>query len=192
MAPRRKFTRDSIIDAAFEVASAEGLEQITIRKVADQLGGSIAPIYVNFADVQELKDAVIRKLQTIASEMLAASYHPDPFLNIGIASIKFARAYSILYKELVMHNQAALGQVQPDPAILLQMMKQNPQLQPFTDEELMLILFKMQVFQIGLSMMDLNGLLPPGFTEEQLIEMLRSTGQDVILAARAGKLGGLE
>lgn len=50
MAPKKKFTKDQIIDAAFEIARTEGIEFITIRKVAEKLGGSIAPIYVNFKE----------------------------------------------------------------------------------------------------------------------------------------------
>lgn len=54
MAPKKKFTKDQIIDAAFEIARVEGVNSITIRKVAEKLGGSIAPIYVNFKEIGEI------------------------------------------------------------------------------------------------------------------------------------------
>lgn len=56
-----KFTKEQIIDSAFQIAKEEGIDKITIRKVANHLGSSSAPIYVNFKDVQELKRAVIKK-----------------------------------------------------------------------------------------------------------------------------------
>ena len=43
---------------SFAIAETEGIDRVTIRKVAEQLGSSIAPIYVNFTDVEALKQAV--------------------------------------------------------------------------------------------------------------------------------------
>jgi hypothetical protein len=53
------------------------------------------------------------------------------------------------------------------------------------------ILFKMQVFQLGLSVMDVTGLLPEHFNEEMMIKLMESTGNDVIAAARLRKNGDL-
>ncbi|MFK4997460.1 TetR/AcrR family transcriptional regulator [Bacillus sp. N9] len=65
MPPKKKFSKEQIIDAAFEIAKEEGVSNITIRKVANQLGSSIAPIYVNFKDVDELIYEVIKKLWSL-------------------------------------------------------------------------------------------------------------------------------
>lgn len=186
MPPKTKFTKEAIIDAAFEIAKTEGIDQITIRKVADQLGSSIAPIYVNFTDIEELKKAVIHKIHEISQQMLMTPYSPDPFLNIGIASLKFAREYPVLFKDLIMNNHR-LKDVNPPIGSILDQMKQNQQLHNFTDEELMGILFNMQVFQLGLSVMEVNGMLPQNFTEERLIEVMESAGNDVMVAARLRK-----
>lgn len=37
MPPRTKFSKEAIIDAAFEIAKTEGIDSISVRKVADQL-----------------------------------------------------------------------------------------------------------------------------------------------------------
>ncbi|HCF51225.1 MAG TPA: TetR/AcrR family transcriptional regulator, partial [Syntrophomonas sp.] len=34
MGPKIKFTKEQIIDAAFEIAKAEGIDNITMRKIA--------------------------------------------------------------------------------------------------------------------------------------------------------------
>lgn len=41
MPPKKKFSEEQIIDAAFEIAKTEGMDSITIRKVAFQMGLSI-------------------------------------------------------------------------------------------------------------------------------------------------------
>ena len=187
MPPRTKFTKEAIIDAAFDIAKTEGIDNVTVRKIADKLGSSIAPIYVNFTDVEELKQDVLLKLHNIAQQMLMTQYNSNPFLNIGIASLKFAREYSVLFKDLIFNSNRYLSRVQPSRTNMLEHMKQSSTLSGFSDEELGEILFKMQIFQFGLSVMAVNGMLPEECDEDMMIRMLESTGKDVITAAHLRK-----
>jgi AcrR family transcriptional regulator len=188
MPPRTKFTKEAIIDAAFDIAKTEGIDSISVRKVADNLGSSIAPIYVNFTDVDELKQAVLKKVHDIAQQMLMTQYSPDPFLNVGIASLKFAREYSVLFKDLIWGSKRYLNSVNPSKTDLMEQMKQSSTLSGLSNEELGEIMFKMQVFQLGLSVMEVNGMLPEQFNEETIIGILESAGKDVITAARVRKV----
>ncbi|CEG25763.1 TetR/AcrR family transcriptional regulator [Bacillus sp. B-jedd] len=190
MPPKKKFTREQIVDAAFEIAKEEGLEGITIRKIAQEMGSSIAPIYVNFADVDEVKEAVLGKIHDISQEMLNTTYSEDTFLNIGIASLKFAREYSVLFKDLVLNSKTLLDKVQPDPGSIFGRMQKSDRLKDFNQEELAEILFKMRVFQLGLSVMDVNGMLPGEMSDKELIGILERTGGDIIEAARLRKHWG--
>ena len=38
MAPKTRFTKQDIVLAAFDIAQTDGIESITIRKVAERLG----------------------------------------------------------------------------------------------------------------------------------------------------------
>lgn len=152
--------------------------------VADRLGSSIAPIYVNFQDVQQLKDAVIERIAELAHAILQERHCEDPFLNIGIASLKFARAYPVLYTELIRHHDRYMHKVQPPVEMLIEQMQADSKLAGLPAEELQAILFKMQVFQMGLATMDVNRMLPPQLDEAALAGLLASVGNDIIAAAR--------
>ncbi|WP_269758384.1 TetR/AcrR family transcriptional regulator [Thalassobacillus sp. C254] len=84
MPPKTKFTKEQIINAAFEIAKSEGIDSITIRKVADRLGSSIAPIYVNFNDVDELKQAVANKVVQLSQHMIYEEIPGTPFEILGL------------------------------------------------------------------------------------------------------------
>ena len=75
--------------------------------------------------------------------------------------------------------------------LVIEQMKKDPVLSIFSDEELKTILFKMQTFQTGLSIMVANKLLPEDFDHEKLIEIFDSTAADVIAATRLRKNGSL-
>lgn len=185
--PKNKFTRQQIIDAAFDIAREEGIDGITIRKVADKLGSSVAPIYVNFTDIEALKNAIVHKAFDLSQEMLSRQYSPDPFENIGIASLRFAKEYSQLFRDLVMKRNHYLSDYEPHLQDIVEYMKHDPDLDGFSDEQLMEILFKMRVFQLGLSVMHANELLPPALTEEHLIKVLNSMAYDIVFSARHQK-----
>lgn len=186
MAPKNKFTKEQIVEAAFEIARKEGIDNISIRKVATQLGSSIAPIYVNFTDVEELKKAVIKKIYHLSQDLLLTQYSPNPFLSIGIASLKFAREYPRLFQDL-LNNQHYLAEVQPSPDNIFSKMKQSDDLVGFTTEELMELMFKMRVFQLGLSVMEVHNMLPADLDEGRLVQILESTGKDLKKAMRLRK-----
>ncbi|RXI96593.1 TetR/AcrR family transcriptional regulator [Anaerobacillus alkaliphilus] len=184
MPPKKKFTREQIIDAAFEIAKKEGLGSITIRKIANALGSSIAPIYVNFNDVDELLEGVMLKIHELTQNILLEQNTGYPFLDIGIASLKFAKEYDVLFKDLVFQKNDQFDVDMEEQ--LVELMKTDPDLKGFSTDELKDILLKLKIFQTGLSLMVANGLLS-NKTDEQLIEMLMSMGNDVIVAKRQSK-----
>ncbi|GIP31844.1 TetR/AcrR family transcriptional regulator [Paenibacillus sp. J2TS4] len=184
MAPRKKFSKQDIIDAAFDIAKVEGIDSITIRKVAEKLGSSIAPIYVNFTDVEELIEEVVLRTLEVSRQLLDEQDSGDPFRDIGIASLRFAKEYSVLFRDLVMKNNAHMKYNEEHVNIVIEHMKKDPLLESLPDGELKMILLKMQIFQIGLSVMVANGLLPDGLSEKNMMDMLNSAAEDVVTTAR--------
>ncbi|MDQ0337427.1 AcrR family transcriptional regulator [Caldalkalibacillus uzonensis] len=188
MPPKKRFSREQIIDTAFEIAKVEGIDAITIRKVAEKMGSSIAPIYVNFKDVDELIQEVIKKTFHKSRQILMEQNTGSPFRDMGIASLRFAKEYSVLFRDLVMKQNDYMKRYDQELGNdLVEQMKKDSDLEGFTDEELMDILLKMRIFQTGLSVMVANGLLPEDFTEEKVTEILESTATDIMDAARLRK-----
>jgi len=164
MPPKPKFSKDQIIDSAFHIAKTEGLDKITIRKVADHLGSSSAPIYVNFNDVEELKRAVIHKIVELSQQILQEHQSGNPFSDIGIASLKMALKYPVLIQDFILKPNDYLNDYYKEMGgELINMMQQDSELEGFTEEELLLILLKMRIFQTGLTLTVANGLLPEEF-----------------------------
>lgn len=188
MPPRPKFSKEQIIDSAFHIAKTEGLDKVTIRKIADHLGSSSAPIYVNFNDVDEVKRAVIHKVVELSQQMLQEHQSGNPFRDIGIASLKMAMEYPVLIRDFALKpNEYLKNYDQEMVRELVNMMQKDPGLEDFTEEELMAILLKMRIFQTGLALMAANGLQPEEFDFDQMIKLLDSVAEDVVMAARIRK-----
>lgn len=184
MAPKPKFTKQDIILAAFNIARAEGLDSVSIRKVADRLGCSIAPIYVNFADAEELMQRVVEHALHAAKQMITEQRTGQPFRDIGMASLRFAREFPLLYRDLIMKNNPHMKHNEEQLNDLVGLMKEDPDLAGFSIEELRGLLIKMQTFQTGLSVMVANDLFTTSLNEEQVMAMMNEAAEDFIRAAR--------
>lgn len=188
MPPQNKFSKEQIINSAFEIAKEEGMDSITIRKVASKLESSIAPIYVNFKDLDELKSVVISKIHKIGNDMISEQNTGDPFLDIGIASIKFAKNYSMIFKDFLLKGDKYLvsydeGMTQ----MVIQEMKKDSELKIFSEEELRMIFMKLRIFQAGLSIMVTNEAFASQLTDDVIIEMLNDTGIDILNGMKSRK-----
>jgi len=188
MGPKNKFTEEQIIDAAFEIAKTEGIDSITMRKIAEKMGGSVAPIYVNFKNINELIEAVIERIVSISQQLIIEESRGNAFLDIGRASLRFAMEYSVLFRDLVLKNNAYMQDYDEKmvPELIKEMQK-DPELKGFTVDELKTILLKMRVFQLGLSMMAANGLFSKDYAMQDLMDILSSAANDVIISARLSK-----
>jgi AcrR family transcriptional regulator len=59
---RSKLTRERVVDAALELMDAEGLEAVTMRAVARELGVEAMSLYNHVRDKEDLLDAVIERV----------------------------------------------------------------------------------------------------------------------------------
>lgn len=189
MPPKNKFTKEQIIDAAFEIAKEEGMNGITIRKIASKLECSIAPIYVNFKEIDELKNAVVTKIHEIGNSLISEQNSGDPFLDLGIASIKFAKDYSILFKDFLLNGDKHLvsyddGMTQ----MVIKEMVKDSELEIFSEVELRMLFMKLKIFQAGLSIMATNEAFASELTDEVIIKMLNDTGEDIVNGMKERKI----
>ncbi|GAB6926989.1 hypothetical protein JCM10914A_09720 [Paenibacillus sp. JCM 10914] len=184
MPPKSKFTKQDIVLAAFQIARKDGLDSITIRKVAEQLGSSIAPIYVNFNDVEELVQHVVNHALHTAKQLITDQSSGQPFRDIGMASLRFAKEYPVLYRDLIMKNSQHMKHTPEQIQYVVELMQQDPDLSGFSDQELEAILIKMQVFQTGLCVMVANHLFTEIPDDEQMLRMMDEAAEDFVRAAR--------
>lgn len=180
MPPKTKFNREQIIAAAFEIAREKGFSGITARSVAERLGCSVAPIYVNFTALEDLVEAVVKKVFTLSGELLARQEGTDVFENIGKASLAFARDYPVLFRELVLEPNPYMTSYESVESSMLGTMAQDSTMGEWTDAERRRLLLKMRIFQLGLSAMMANGQLPSWLDSRGAESLLLEVGEDFI------------
>ncbi len=184
MPPKTKYDKNAIVKAGLEIAKEKGLAGITARSVADQLKSSVAPIYVNFATVEDLVEAVVQRVFGISRELLEKQEGESLFENIGKASLAFAREYPVLFRELSLQPNPYMESYESLEKVMVEALAEDEAMKDWTPMERKRLLFKMRVFQMGLSAMVANDHIPLWLDEHEADELLMEVGDDVLLAHR--------
>ena len=93
---RSRLTRDRVLDAAIELADADGVDALSMRKLAKHLGFEVMSLYNHVANKEDLFDAMVDR---VAAEIVA----PPPGAGWKLA----ARAIAISAHEALLRHRWA-------------------------------------------------------------------------------------
>jgi len=103
--PIKKFSKEKIIDVAYNLAKDEGLESINARRIASILGSSVQPIFHNFKNMEELKKTIYERAYKLYQEYMNSGIDKEnPYKEMGLAYIKYARYYPNFFKAIFMQE----------------------------------------------------------------------------------------
>ncbi len=137
----------------------------------NRLNSSVAPIYVNFATVDDLVEAVVQRVFAISEELLTKQKGKSMFENIGKASLDFAREYPVLFRELSIQPNPYMAFYETIENTLLEAMAEDEAMSGWTHDEHRRLLLKMRVFQMGLSAMEANGQVPSWLNNQEFDQL---------------------
>ncbi len=118
MPPKVKVTKNEILKTALELLRQEGEGVINARNISQKVGCSTQPIYVQFATMEELKEALREVayeayLCSIEKEVASGKY--PAYKAYGMAYMRFAMEEKELFKFLFMCDREGMEMnVTPD------------------------------------------------------------------------------
>ena len=151
MVRRNLYQRDDVVAAALAVVREHGFAQLSARRVAERLGASTAPVYSNFSNMDELARAVKLAIADLVLAETAVGRCGEPFLDMGIGVLEFARQQPELYSAVFLTGRddadAGLRVMQ----VLLERMSRLEGLGELEPAERLILLRKMSIFTQGLA-----------------------------------------
>ena len=103
MAPKNKFTKEEMTEAALRVVRANGIDCLTAKAIADELGTSTRPIFTAFGSMDEVRQAVYAAAVRVYDGYTSAGLKENiPFLGVGKSYIRFAKEEPELYRLLFL------------------------------------------------------------------------------------------
>lgn len=103
--PKAKYSREEIIQKAFEMARKKGIDAVVARELGKELGTSSSPIFTAFKNMEELQNEV-RKAAMREFELYVrdAVNHTPGFKYVGMKMVEFAIKEPKLFQLLYMRE----------------------------------------------------------------------------------------
>lgn len=179
MPPKTQFEKEDVLNAAFDIVQHDGIDSLTARAIAKRLGSSVAPIYANYENLEELDFEIQKKIDSIFNSIVDQNETDDPFLNMGIRNIRFAIRYPNLYSYLIKNDNKQISLSKQHPQVI-KLLKQNDEFKGLSDEEIGQIFLQLYVFTQGICYLIIENKFSGNNSETDYIDLLFQTGDAII------------
>ena len=97
MAPKNKFTKEEMTDAALRVVRSKGIDGLSAKTLADELGTSTQPIFTAFGSMDGVKSEVYRAAVRVYDSYTEAGLHEKIPFSVSACSTSASRGKSRSY-----------------------------------------------------------------------------------------------
>jgi len=186
MAPREtEFTKERVLEEALSYLRSQGFDQLSARKLAKQMGASVAPIYSTFGSMENLFRETLLECRKLLEKRTYQSYTQIPFLNMGVGVVLFARDEPNLFRAL-FHSRHGYNDILNEFFLAkLDRLKNDTMLQFLNDESLHRLLDQIWLYTLGLATAVIFGQFSDP-TLERIITYLKTQGNIQIYAELSG------
>lgn len=111
--PKQKITKEMVVDAAFELARAGGMEQVMVKNIAEKLGCSVQPIYSYCENMDGLRNDVAERVRKFIQEYMASHIDEnDLFRSTGRAYLQIAKEEPHILKIFVFQERKNISSLE--------------------------------------------------------------------------------
>lgn len=184
MPPKVQFTKEKILDEAYKLVINQGIDALSARSLAKELGSSVAPIYVNFKNTTELFEAVMKRIGQVVWSYCTKPYTKYGFFNIGIGQLLIARDYPLIFKDITLKYPKSMTMEGREWEMMIDIMERDELLKGLSRRQCASILEKMAIQTSGLSMALATG--SSSLTLERALTIMEETANQLIYAELSG------
>ena len=189
MPPQAKFTREEIIQAAFEITRSEGLDKVTARELGKRLQSSARPIFTVFESMDEVRAESVKCAKKLYGQYVAEGLRQElAFRGVGMAYIRFAIEEGKLFQLLFMSSELekiGVENILPQIDASYEEILQSVQKYGLSREEADMIYQHMWTYTHGIATMCATRLC--SYSMEQIAERLTQVFKSLMMAKRYDK-----
>jgi AcrR family transcriptional regulator len=177
MPPKPIFTRDEIVELAFQLVRQHGMKKLSARAIARELKSSTMPIYSSVSSMKALEREVHEKFRGLFLQYATKPWTDNALLDISFGFIRLAKDEKQLFRIMFATDDATEVAwykeekkiVEP---ILLERVKAQLEFHTFTDEQIQYLMNFMGIFMQGLASLVNDGRLDDD-SDDQILTILK-------------------
>lgn len=145
------FSKEMIVNSAFELFKENGIDSITARGVAKYLNSSPVPIYSSIGSMDELKKILIHKAKELFIDYIQRDYTGLKFCDIAMGAVVFAREESQLYINVFLKEKSTPNILEEFIKLTLVEAQKDKRLKHLNEEELKKLFLDCWIYVHGLA-----------------------------------------
>lgn len=169
--PKQRITKEMVVNAAFEIARSDGMEQVMVKNIAEKIGCSVQPIYSYCKNMEGLRQDVTLKVCSFIGEYVQTHIDKDDiFETTGRAYIQLAKEEPHLFKIFILHKRNSIASLED-----LYQSETNPHTAEFISKKLGISIgqakklhLNMLIYTIGLG--TIFSVVTPGISTDEIYE----------------------
>lgn len=184
MARKKEIDKQRILDAAYKLAVRGGIESLTARNIAKAVKCSTQPIYLEFENMQDLRNQVLAKIyDELKSNTLQQNFTGEPLIDLDLSYLYFAKEHIDLFRAMFVDgkfgNQMIVDTLM---GLGLEKFKQQFDAEQFSEERLNHIVISNWIAATGLATLLINKMA--NFSQAQMISVLKAQIHEAMLNDR--------
>ncbi|MDN6640045.1 MAG: TetR/AcrR family transcriptional regulator [Tetragenococcus sp.] len=175
MARKKTITRDQILEAAYDVVAKEGFSRFTARNIAAKMKCSTQPIYLEFKNMEDLKQALLKEIfDYLSTEVLPKEHSGDKLVDLGFNYIVFATKEKKLYKALYLEENLGDQSIQKFSFdYFVNLVQQDPEYKDLPEDKLSALYTGFWIMVTGLAALTSANIMKP--TDKEITLLLTET-----------------
>ena len=177
---RKVYTKDQILKAAYDVVAKEGFKGFTARNIAKKMGISTQPIYLEFKNMEDLKNTLLDSIfEQLKEDVFPIERTGDKIIDLGLNYIYFAKKHHSLYMALYIDEHGD-GKKMHDFSYnyFREIVKEDERYNQLSDEYVDALHTGTWVAVTGLASLMSSNIMQP--TEEQIIALIKRTIDSIL------------
>lgn len=184
MARKKEIDKQRILDAAYKLAVRGGIESLTARNIAKAVNCSTQPIYLEFENMQDLRNQVLARISDeLKSNTLQQNFTGEPLIDLDLSYLYFTKEHVDLFRAMFVDGKFG-NQMIVDTLMGLgiEKFKQQFDAEQYSDERLKHIVIANWIAATGLATLLINKMA--NFTQAQMVSVLKAQIHDAMLNDR--------
>ncbi len=169
--PKQRITKEMVVNAAFEIARSNGMEQVMVKSIAEKIGCSVQPIYSYCKNMEGLRQDVTMQVNRFIGEYVETHIDKDDiFGSTGKAYIQLAKEEPHLFKIFILHKRNGIASLDD-----LYQSEANPNMAEFISKTLNISMeqakklhLNMLIYTIGIG--TIFSVTMPGISTDEIYE----------------------
>ncbi|MEI5992262.1 TetR/AcrR family transcriptional regulator [Enterococcus crotali] len=169
MVRKKVYKKQHILAAARDLLTEKGFAAITARNVADHMGISTQPIYLEFKNMEELKLTLLNSIhEFLDTEFFSKRQTSNNLANFGLNYIDFAKSNTKLYQFLFVDHHSYGQELQKLSFDSFRNVIQDDEMYAaVSKEQLEKLHMRLWILATGMASLSISGII--NLSQEQLI-----------------------